>query len=192
MNPSYDNSFGSFQQPVVSAQGGNFQQVGERKSRKWIIILIILVVIAIGLFAVVMINRNSGKGSAESIETSYWTYMNYLIKGEDSSEVLLEEDYLGLETAIRENYDRSDESYFNRLMNLFTIFKNAILSQPEDIRYRYNETLEDYEKSLNMLIKLETTNSSDDNEDSYLINQLLQQGWGMERIVRETTNEESE
>ena len=118
--------------------------------------------------------------------------MNYLIKGEDSSEVLLEEDYLGSETAIRENYDRSDESYFNRLMNLFTIFKNAILSQPEDIRYRYNEALEDYEKSLNMLIELETTNSSDDNEDSYLINQLLQQGWGMERIVRETTNEESE
>lgn len=157
MDPSYNNSFGSFSS---GGADGNYQQPmiaqtqGEKKTKKWVAIFIIfLVIVLIGVLAVLLFGRKT-KTSAESLEAPYWTYMNYLIKGEDSSDKLGRDDYSRADTMVKKKYDNYDAEYFNKLKNLFNEFKNEFSKQPEKVRSVYSEALDDYEKTLQNIMSL--------------------------------------
>lgn len=197
MNPSYDNTFGSFSS---GGAGGNFQQPAVmnnapvRKSRKWIVVLAVLfVVVVTGLIVATMMMGRGKKVAVDSLDSSYWTYMNYLIKGEDSNEELLEEDYLNSETVVKKNYVDFDADYFNKLISLFDKFKKVVLSQPEEFSGRYDETMTDYGELLDYIVELKTVGVSEDDltegeieyNRNFIIDSLLQQSWGMEEIVEE-------
>lgn len=100
MNPSYDNSFGSFQQPVVSAQGGNFQQVGERKSKKKILAIILLILLmGGGVVAGIMMIINKKQEFRNNIEelysllewASYSGQCSLVAEGADNADITAED-----------------------------------------------------------------------------------------------------
>ena len=94
MNPSYDNAFGSFQQPAISSQGGDVVlSGGGKKSKKGLIIGIVVVLLLVvgGLAAYMLLgNNNNQKGGGGSVvtgdtKTSFNAYVNYVLNGTESN-----------------------------------------------------------------------------------------------------------
>lgn len=176
MDPSYSNpafgvgAGGQPQQPVFGAGGvqvpissgtGDIVLAPEKKSRKGVIIALIVAVLIIGgLFAAVFLMQRNGSGSvsiSKNAELAFNKYANYLLYGEDSDAELNEErsedteDYMVNNLIADEDTDNSGSGispsvFFSKAEQLWNTFyenlSDSELAQLGSILDVYKEDFE--------------------------------------------------
>lgn len=126
MDPSYNNSFGSFGsggQTIGSGTGDIALYDNKKKSNKkpWIIVGVLVAIVAIGLAAFFIVPRKMKTAATSSLDE----YSRLLIYGENNSEKIPTDgtwssDYFAGKV-IHEN-EGFDEQYFNNLENKYGDF----------------------------------------------------------------------
>ncbi len=85
MNPSYNNSFGGVQQPIMSSGGDVvLPNTGGEKKRWPIVVVICLVIVAIVLAIVFVLLPKIGGGKSGNL-TMAQKYLNYVVNGDENN-----------------------------------------------------------------------------------------------------------
>lgn len=214
MNPSYPNptfdmgSVGQPQQPVFGANGmqepiisgtGDVLPAPEKKSRKGIIIAIILAMLAvIGIFAVMFLMPRNGGVNGDA-KLAFNRYVNYLLYGEDSDKALegeydeneiyyiseirtedtdyTEEIYKTIEPDDEANEDNSGndlgveaEEFFSHIEELWNVFYNVLDKNEKKLISAADKYRENLELYKNIIL------SGDSIESSWIQNRLSRMG----------------
>lgn len=139
MNPSYDNSFGSFGSsgvggasfgaPVVSSGGGGVVSGGQNKAKK-IVVVVVLFLLVVALFCgVIYFTMSKDKGGVSNVITgdAYLRYANYLLYGEDKDTKIGESVSWTVNrgSGVLEIYDPEfdDKEYVDKLIDLYDGFQ---------------------------------------------------------------------
>lgn len=178
MNPSYNGSssgpLAGGVGPVISSGAGSSDagdlilSSDKGRSKKWILVLVAVFVLVAAIVAGVLLMNNTNNKTG-SLTDAYWTYMNYLIKGDSSKEKISRDDYRNSNTAVKEKFEAADSGYFIKLDELFSDFKKSFSKQSNKNKSRYENAINDYSKVLNFVVALKTGGTFNE-EDEYVKN----------------------
>ena len=178
MNPSYDNSFGSFgsggggvPQPIISSsEAGDVvldASGGQKKSKKLLIIGIVAIVFLVVAVLAILLFSNPQKGGNNSNEVlsdakiALNRYTNYFLYGENKTDEV-SEDFGGLGDSYFmkqiESFDGSME-YFENLKTYFENFKTLVSDETQESSDLDFNMLNRYDSELDLvMIYLENGN----------------------------------
>ncbi len=136
MDPSYNNNFGSSMDSASTAPmgSGGVALAPQKKSKKWLILVIILALLVVGglgYFAYSQISKNNEQAKLNSAKTVYNYYVNYVMFGAESNGDI---DEIALLAATPYFYNLEQRtSYAKTVENKYTNFKNNY-SGTQDVR----------------------------------------------------------
>lgn len=150
MNPSYDNSFGSFgtsgagfgmsASGAVSSGSGDMtlEAKPEKKAKKWLVVLLAFLVVGAlvaGLIYLTTSRLNDGSSSgAKNYQEAFNVYANYYMYGEDKTDEMTAE------------YSADEGSYFNEVMDSDEVsseYLDNLMSYYTTFLTMYKESVDD-------------------------------------------------
>lgn len=117
--------------------------------KKWLIggvAVVVVVIIGVVLFKALWTR------SAEDVRNAYWSYANYLIRGEESEEAF--SDWNDGDAMVKEAFKEHNEAYFNNLKDAFDRFHDVFKRGPEDIRVSLDETVQELDEAISFAVSL--------------------------------------
>lgn len=162
------------QQPVMNTPIMNTAGAGDivinngkqKKSwKKWVILGAVgIVIVGVILLVVASVNKLS-VSSVEEVQNAYWAYMNYLIRGEESEEVLEKNDYIYLDSVAREEFEQKNVEYFEKLNEYLDVFNDVLARRAHnsnsDVAITFAQKLNEL---VNFVIYILQTESLDEQE----------------------------
>lgn len=120
----------------------NFNGFIEKKNKnrkKRMIIWLLVVGAIIGVTVLVLqVVTFSGGSNMKGVRNAYWVYMNYLILGDSSSDILSEDEYGDVEnTAAKKAFNDGNVTYFETLDKMYGEFYSVFEKAPSGIKDSY-------------------------------------------------------
>ena len=156
MNPSYDNSFGSFSSGgagcsmsvsgPISSGDGDVPLVMEKKTKKWPLVLLgflFVVALAVGLISMAMPKEQANSAvDAKNYQEAFNLYANYYLYGEAKTDEITAE------------YNETKESYLNNLIdedNVPSEYLDNLVNYYAEFLSLYEGSSQDNEETMTLL-----------------------------------------
>ena len=156
MNPSYDNSFGSFSSGgagssmsvsgPISSGDGDVPLVMEKKTKKWPLVLLgflFVVALAVGLISMAMPKEQGNSAvDAKNYQEAFNLYANYYLYGEAKTDEITAE------------YNETKESYLNNLIdedNVPSEYLDNLVNYYAEFLSLYEGSSQDNEETMTLL-----------------------------------------
>ena len=108
-----------------------------RKKRMIIWLLVVGAIIGVTVL-VLQVVTFSGGGNMKGVRDAYWVYMNYLILGDSSSDILSEDEYGDVEnTAAKKAFNDGNVAYFETLDKMYGEFYSVFEKASSGIKDSY-------------------------------------------------------
>lgn len=147
------------QQPIASVAFTNNSTTGgdifldsskqEKSWKKWaigMIVVAVVLIIGIVLFKVLWTR------SAEDVRDTYWSYVNYLVRREESKEAF--SGWEDSDAVVKEAFRNHDEAYFDGLKDAFDRFYDVFKRGPKDMRASLDETVQELNEAVSFAVGL--------------------------------------
>lgn len=137
----------------------------EKSGKKWltgaVVVAGVIGVVLIGL----ILFRVFSASNAEEVRGAYWSYMNYLVRGDSSTDILSESDFTYAGTAARKAFDVTDNAYFKELDNKFGVFYRLFDGHSGIFGNATKSAVAELKKTVDFVVLLrQSVSSLDENE----------------------------